>query len=69
MYWESRDDVWRARGYLNGRRLSAGSYDTELECALAINAMNKYFGQPIKNPEIDHLSEGFDFQINQHVIF
>lgn len=58
VYWERRDQKWRARIYLGRKRYSGGSYVNERECALAVNRLCRQFGLPPSNPELEGLSLG-----------
>jgi len=53
VYWETRDQKWRARIYFGGKRLSAGSHTEELEAARAVNRLCRQLRMPVKNPEAD----------------
>jgi len=55
VYWETRDQKWRARIYFEGRRLSGGSYVNEREAALAVNRLCQQLGMEVKNPELDSI--------------
>jgi len=58
VYWERRDQKWRARTYVHGKRYSGGSYVNERECALAVNRLCEVMGVPPLNPELEGLSLG-----------
>jgi len=53
VYWERRDQKWRARAYCLGKRYSAGSYTVEREAALAVNRLCRKLGVPLQNPELE----------------
>lgn len=55
VYWETRDQKWRARVYCNGKRLSGGSYVNEREAALAVNRLCMQLGMSAKNPELESI--------------
>jgi len=55
VYWETRDQKWRARVYCGGKRLSGGSYTNEREAALAVNRLCEQMGMMVKNPELDSI--------------
>lgn len=53
VYWERRDQKWRARAYCMGKRYSAGSYTVEREAALAVNRLCRKLGVPLQNPQLE----------------
>jgi len=53
VYWERRDQKWRARAYCIGKRYSAGSYTVEREAALAVNRLCRKLGVPLQNPHLE----------------
>lgn len=56
VYWDGRNQKWRARIYVGRKRYSGGSYVNERECALAVNRLCRHFGLPPSNPELEGLS-------------
>jgi len=53
VYWERRDQKWRARAYCIGKRYSAGSYTVEREAALAVNRLCRKLGVTLQNPHLE----------------
>jgi len=52
VYWVTRDRRWRARIRINGKSHSGGSFQNEFDAAVAVNALCKRIGVPMKNPHI-----------------